>query len=54
METAYASANAALKARSSVGERYPDAVEVGGSIPPVPTKNEMKPAQAGAHVGIKP
>ena len=26
-----------LQARSSVGERYLDAVEVGGSIPPVPT-----------------
>ncbi len=25
------------QARSSVGERYLDAVEVGGSIPPVPT-----------------
>ncbi len=26
-----------MQARSSVGERYLDAVEVGGSIPPVPT-----------------
>jgi hypothetical protein len=26
-----------LQARSSVGERYPDTVEVGGSKPPVPT-----------------
>ncbi len=26
-----------IQARSSVGERYLDAVEVGGSIPPVPT-----------------
>ncbi len=26
-----------VQARSSVGERYLDAVEVGGSIPPVPT-----------------
>ena len=26
-----------LQARSSVGERYLDTVEVGGSIPPVPT-----------------
>ncbi len=26
-----------LEARSSVGERYLDAVEVGGSIPPAPT-----------------
>ena len=26
-----------IEARSSVGERYLDAVEVGGSIPPVPT-----------------
>ena len=25
------------QARSSVGERYPDTVEVGGSIPPAPT-----------------
>ena len=25
------------KARSSVGERFPDTEEVGGSIPPVPT-----------------
>ena len=26
------------QARSSVGERYLDAVEVGGSIPPAPTR----------------
>ena len=26
-----------IQARSSVGERYLDTVEVGGSIPPVPT-----------------
>ena len=29
--------NEFLKARSSGGERYLDAVEVGGSKPPVPT-----------------
>ncbi len=30
------------QARSSVGERYLDVVEVGGSIPPAPTRLEAK------------
>lgn len=30
------------QARSSVGERYLDVVEVGGSIPPAPTRFRLK------------
>ena len=37
-----------LKARSSVGEHYLDAVGVGGSIPPVPTKHGMSRREGSA------
>ena len=34
-----------VKARSSVVERFPDTEEVGGSIPPVPTKSVLSAAR---------
>ena len=35
-----------VKARSSVGERFLDTEEVGGSIPPVPTRSVPRAARA--------
>jgi hypothetical protein len=35
-----------VKARSSVGERFLDTEEVGGSIPPVPTRSVPTAARA--------
>jgi hypothetical protein len=37
-----------MKARSSGGERYLDAVEVGGSIPPAPTRFFLATLMGGA------
>ena len=42
------------KARSSVGERYPDTVEVGGSIPPAPTNFIQSLEASGATAAASP